>query len=284
MRHKHGVELIRQMDALHVPAGAFALWWLGQMGVAVKGPDQQVVYIDPFLVGPLAADQTDPSFLWGRAFPPPLTPHDVTNASLVLCSHEHGDHTSAETLAGIAAASPRARIAATGWSQGILDEAGIPSERRLSMSTGVQHDVGVLQLSYIPAAHYSREMDSVRGERWLSMLLDWGSVALFHGGDTILYDGYLDAIRTLPTADVGILACNGSDAMRNARDIAGNMSPAEAAYVADQVAWKTLIAGHNDLFASNRLPATEVASQIERVAPALAVHTFKPGELFFFQR
>ncbi len=62
------------------------------------------------------------------------------------------------------------------------------------------------------------------------------------------------------------------------------MMPAEAAYVATQAGWSTLIAGHNDLFASNRLPAAEVASQIERVAPDLAVHTYKPGELALFQR
>jgi L-ascorbate metabolism protein UlaG (beta-lactamase superfamily) len=284
MAHKQGAALIQQMDGFVVPAGSIALWWLGQMGIAVKGPDQRVVYIDPFLVGPLAIDHTDPTFLWGRAFPPPLAPHDVTNASLVLCSHEHGDHTSAETLAGIATASPQARIAATGWAQGILDEAGIAPERRLPMTTGVLHDYGVLQVSYIPAAHYSREHDPIRGHRWVSMLLDWGSVALFHGGDTIVYDGYIEAIQALPRADVGMLACNGSDAMRNSRDIAGNMMPAEAAYVATQAGWSTLIAGHNDLFASNRLPAAEVASQIKRVAPDLAVHAYKPGELAVFQR
>jgi L-ascorbate metabolism protein UlaG (beta-lactamase superfamily) len=95
------------------------------------------------------------------------------------------------------------------------------------MTTGMVHDYGVLQVSYIPAAHYTREHDPIRGERWVSMLLDWGSVALFHGGDTIVYDGYIEAIQALPRADVGMLACNGSDAMRNARDIAGNMIPAD---------------------------------------------------------
>lgn len=284
MQRRTGTALIQQMNGLHIPAGSFALWWLGQMGVAVKGPDQRIVYIDPFLVGPLAADQTDPTFLWGRAFAPPLLPEEVTNASLVLCSHEHGDHTSAETLAGIAAASPHACFAATGWAQSILSEAGIDVARRLPMATGITYDHGVLRITYIPAAHYSVESDGTRGHRWVSMLLDWGNVAFFHGGDTILYDGYIDTIAALPQADVGMLACNGSDAMRNALGIAGNMSPAEAAFVATQLGWKTLIAGHNDLFASNRLPASEVAGQIERVAPEMAVHTFKPGELFFYQR
>ena len=284
MQHRSGKSLIDQMNALHIPAGSFALWWLGQMGVAVKGPDQRIVYIDPFLVGPMASLQADPTFLWGRAFAPPLRPEEVTNASLVICSHEHGDHTSGETLAGILAASPHARFVATGWAQGILDEAHIPADRRLPMSTGTTYDHGVLRVTYVPAAHYTVESDALRGQRWVSMLLDWGNVALFHGGDTIVYDGYIATVGALPRADVGILACNGSDAMRNARDIAGNMSPAEAAYVADALGWKTLIAGHNDLFASNRLPAGEVASQIERIAPDLALHTFKPGEMYFFQR
>lgn len=284
MAHRRGAALIAQMDSLHVPAGTVALWWLGQMGVAVKGPDQQIVYIDPFLTGPLAADISDRTFLWGRAFPTPLLPHEVTNAALVICSHEHGDHTNQETLAGIATASPQARFVATGWAQDILTAAGIAPERRVLPQIQRVHDHGILQIQYLPAAHYTRESDPARGERWVSMQLDWGSVALFHGGDTVLYAGYAEAVCALPPADVAIVACNGSDAMRNGRDIVGNMFPAEAAFLATQAGWPTLISGHNDMFTSNRFPAAEVASQIERVAPGLAHHTLVPGELFLVVR
>ena len=284
MTRRRGKELIAQMNALHVPAGAFVLWWLGQMGVAVKGPDQQVVYIDPCLTDIVNLKWPDPTRGPTRAIEAPLQPEDVTNASVVICSHEHIDHTDCFTLAGIAQASPHARFVATGWAQHELDAANIPHERRIIPHPQRTVDLGVLTLTIVPAAHYTREYDVHHGERWMSLHLDWGTVAFFHGGDTVLYDGYLDAIKALPQADVGMLACNGRDAIRDANDIVGNMYPHEAAYTAQTLGWDTLIAGHNDLFAGNRLPAGEVFGAIERTAPELQVHALKPGELFFYVR
>lgn len=281
---KQGSALIAQMNALHVPAGSVALWWLGQMGVAVKGPDQQIIYIDPCLTDIINLKWPDPTRGPTRAIETPLQPDEVTNASLVLCSHEHIDHTDCFTLAGIAKASPRARVVATGWAQGELDEAGIAPERRIIPTVGRAIDAGVLKINAIPAAHYTREYDATKGERWLSLHLDWGSVTFFHGGDTILFDGYVESIKALPQIDFGVLASNGRDAMRDANDIVGNLYPSESAWLANELGWQTLIIGHNDLFAGNRLPAGEIYSQIERVAPQLAAHMLKPGELFLFSR
>jgi len=214
----------------------------------------------------------------------PLLPAEVTNASLVLCSHEHIDHTDCFTLAGIAQASPNARFVATGWAQGELDEAEIASDRRIIPQVGQAIDAGVLQINAIPAAHYTREYDAHKGERWLSLHLDWGSVTFFHGGDTILFEGYVESIKALPHADIGVLASNGRDAMRDANDIVGNLYPSEAAWLANELGWDVLIAGHNDLFAGNRLPASEVYGQIERIAPNLRAHQLKAGELFIYSR
>ena len=177
MTRRRGKELIAQMNALHVPAGAFALWWLGQMGVAVKGPDQQVVYIDPCLTDIVNLKWPDPTRGPTRAIEAPLQPEDVTNASVVICSHEHIDHTDCFTLAGIAQASPHARFVATGWAQHELDAANIPHERRIIPHPQRTVDLGVLTLTIVPAAHYTREYDVHHGERWMSLHLDWGTVA-----------------------------------------------------------------------------------------------------------
>lgn len=284
MSIRRGAALIAQMNALQVPAGAVAIWWLGQMGVAVKGPDQQIVYIDPCLTDIINLKWPDPSRGPTRAIETPLLPEEVTNASLVLCSHEHIDHTDCFTLAGIAQASPQARFVATGWAQGELDEVGIPAHRRIIPTVGTAIDAGVLQIHAIAAAHYTREYDATKGERWLSLHLDWGSVTFFHGGDTILFDGYVESIKALPAVDIGMLASNGRDAMRDANDIVGNLYPHEAAWLAQTLGWQALIIGHNDLFAGNRLPAGEIFSQVERTAPNLAAHLLKPGELYFAMR
>jgi len=66
------------------------------MGVALKGDDSAILYIDPCLsdIAPSASTPRFPARLSA-----PVEPGDVTNATYVLCSHEHADHTDPLTLA-----------------------------------------------------------------------------------------------------------------------------------------------------------------------------------------
>jgi hypothetical protein len=45
-KRQHGMELIERMNDLRVGEGALALWGLGQVGVAIKGPTG-IIYVDP---------------------------------------------------------------------------------------------------------------------------------------------------------------------------------------------------------------------------------------------
>ncbi|MCW5849377.1 MAG: MBL fold metallo-hydrolase [Anaerolineae bacterium] len=69
------------------------MWSLGQSGLVLKG-GPTVVYIDPYLSNRIADDWGGPA----RQFPPPVEPHQVTNAQVVFCTHEHADHTDPWTL------------------------------------------------------------------------------------------------------------------------------------------------------------------------------------------
>ena len=80
---------------------ALAFWGLGQVGVAIKGPTG-VLYVDPYLT-----DSDGEGRRLERGFPPPLEPEEVTNASAVLLTHDHVDHTDPRTLLPLASASPR---------------------------------------------------------------------------------------------------------------------------------------------------------------------------------
>ena len=81
-----GKMLIGSMNNLKLSDSAVALWFLGQSGFAVKGGNR-IVYFDPYLSDYLVnytrgRPDEDP-----RNQQPPLRPEDVTNANLVLCSH-----------------------------------------------------------------------------------------------------------------------------------------------------------------------------------------------------
>src|ERR1043165_7542025 len=109
-----GKDLIRQMNDLRVPAGCLAVWGMGQMGVALKGDDGGLVYIDLCLTDVVAERVTHQAHIFQRAFDAPVAPEDIPNAAYVLCSHEHLDHTDPQTLAPIGKASPNAKFVITG--------------------------------------------------------------------------------------------------------------------------------------------------------------------------
>src|SRR4051812_35905524 len=93
--------MIDAISAERVPAGAVALWWLGQASFALKSSGGAVVYVDPYLA---VSDR--------RLSPPPFPPEAVANADVVLLTHDHGDHVDPSALPGIAAASPKAHVVA----------------------------------------------------------------------------------------------------------------------------------------------------------------------------
>ena len=94
-----------QLDRFAPPPRSLALAFLGQVGVALRGPDG-VVYIDPYL-----SDYGWPLPDGGvhrlpRAYPPVLEPQAAKDATAVLITHDHADHFDPETLAGMRLVHP----------------------------------------------------------------------------------------------------------------------------------------------------------------------------------
>jgi L-ascorbate 6-phosphate lactonase len=222
---------------------------------------------------------------FARAFPTPIEPHEITNAAYVLNSHEHGDHTDPLTLGPLAQASPQAQFVITGWSHSILDKAGIAAERRIvpiAMQPMQLGPSGSIKLTALPSAHYEKEYDEAKGYRWLGFLIEMNGVTFYHTGDTVIYPGYLDMLRQLPQADIALAAVNGRDAYRDSFNITGNLLPAEAAWLAQELGWDVLLGGHNDLFTWNTIPAGALADAIHQLNPRQKMHVLQPGELYLY--
>lgn len=276
-----GADLIRQIDELAVPQGSLAIWSMGQMGVALKGAGPEVAYIDLCLSDVVAERSPTLADKFRRAFPPPVFPEQITNATYVLCSHEHIDHTDPLTLGPLARSSPQATFVTSGWCGELLGEAGIETSRCVIPPTE-PITLGPLRLTAIPAAHYTLEHDEAHGHRWLGFLIEWNDVVFYHSGDTLIYPGYVELLGGLPTADVALVAANGRDAYRDSFGIFGNLLPVEAAWLAQQLGWDVLLGGHNDLYSWNTIGAGELAEAVQRIAPRQKQHTLQPGELFLY--
>jgi L-ascorbate 6-phosphate lactonase len=278
------LNLMERMDQLEVPQGCLAVWALGQMGFAVKGQSPDLIYIDPYLSN--SVPERFPAMVekMARSFPPPCLPADIRNAACVLVTHDHLDHADPDTLGPLAQASSQARFLAGAWSDAALDEAGIPAERRIRPDVDRPIELGDLRIWAVPAAHYDVEFDQHKGYRFFSYLIEWNGVRLFHSGDTLIYPGYVERLRALPAADIAILAVNGRDAYRESFEVLGNLMPAEAVWLAKELGWDTIIAGHNDLFPWNTLSPGALSEAVARLNPRQKFHQLQPGELFFYVR
>lgn len=274
-------DLISHMQQTPIIPNSLAVWGLGQMGVALKGPDG-LIYIDACLSDVVAIQA---GALWERAYPPPLLPEAVTNATYYFISHEHLDHLDPMTIGPLAKVSPQTKFVASAWCLDLLAELDIPAER-IIVPPALQPITlpgSSLQVTAIPSAHYVKEYDAAKGYRWLGYLIEWNGVRFYHAGDTIIYPDYIATLRQLPTPDLVMLPVNGRDYYRETvLGAIGNLLPAEAAQLARDLGWDTLLIGHNDLYANNAIPYGEIATALERLAPRQKYKVLQPGELYYY--
>lgn len=231
--------LMQQIHATRVPAGALALWWLGQESVIVKGGGL-TLGIDLYL--------TDYPGGMPRRYPPLLAPADCNGLDLCFISHEHIDHLDPWTLQGVAAQSPRCEFVLPAVLRGMLDGV-VPPERVHGSRAGQRLTVGGVPIDPIPGAH-EQFADADQGHRFQGFVIELNGVRLAHLGDTVLYHGLVEGLRAL-RPDVLMLPINGADWFRNQQGIIGNLNYREAAELTAAVGADLGIPLHYDLFAAN---------------------------------
>ena len=269
--------LTEHLNSLEVAPNTLILLGLGQMGVALKGPDS-VIYIDPYLT-----DSDDVGGKLERNFPPPLEPSEVTNAGLVLCSHNHIDHFDPRTLEPLSQASLEAKIAAP-FS---CDLSFLKPERRIEARAFKSFMHGSARITPVPSAH--TELERVeRGYPYLGFVLEWNGVTLYHSGDTLVYERHGDTPGLLETLsnwkfDAAFLPINGCDEERTKAGLVGNMDGREALELAGTLDIKVLFPGHFDLFAFNAADPQEFAALAQQEYPARAFRFLKPGDVFVLE-
>lgn len=276
-----GQDLINHIQNTPIIPGSLGIWGLGQVGFAIKGPDA-VIYIDPCLSDIVREQFGD---VWTRGYDPPCLPTQVTNATYYLISHEHLDHLDPVTTGGVAKASPSAKFVTTAWCRELLNDLDIGEDRQIfpQALTPITLPGTSLKLTIVPSAHYEKEYDEAKGYRWIGFLIEWNGVTLYHAGDTIIYPGYLDILRGLPKPDIVILPVNGRDWYRETiMSATGNLMPFEAAWLAKEFGWDTVIPAHNDLYPANAIPQEQIAEAFARVSPRQKYKSVQPGELYYY--
>jgi L-ascorbate metabolism protein UlaG (beta-lactamase superfamily) len=268
------MDLVDRIDALEVGDRALAFWGLGQVGVAIKGPTG-VLYVDPYLT-----DSDGAGGRLERSFPPPVRPEEVTNASAVLLTHDHVDHTDPDTLLPLSEASPAARFVAPFASRDTLVGAGLAGERIVVPEAGEPLEVAGAVVTAIPSAHTGLERDPEGGYPYLGYVIEWNGLTVYHAGDTVIYDGLIEMLSRW-RVDVAFVPINGRDYFRTRSGIVGNADFREAAHLAEELDFGLLVPTHHDLFAFNGADPGWFVSYLNRLNPSRRHKILRPGELLY---
>jgi L-ascorbate metabolism protein UlaG (beta-lactamase superfamily) len=250
-------ELVERISAEQPPTGAITLWWLGQASFALAGAGL-IIYIDPYLA---VSDR--------RLSPPPFAPESVTNANLVLLTHDHGDHVDPRSLPGIAAASPRARFVAP---RPILERVGAlvgGSDRVIPAvaDEAIALDLGGTRVEVLPVPAKHEEFDRVEaGYPYLGYSIRLAGVCVHHSGDTIPYEGQVERVAA-HGVDVALLPINGRDFYRTRAGTIGNFDYREAGEFATQIKATVVIPIHYGMFRGNTVPPGHFVSHLHDFHP-----------------
>lgn len=267
--------MVERITALEVQERSLAFWALGQVGVVIKGPDA-VIYVDPYLT-----DSDGAGGRLERAFPPPLSPEEVTNASAVLLTHDHPDHTDPESLLPLSAASPQARFVCPFTSRDVLSGADLDAGRTTIPQVGESVEVAGARITAIPSAHTGLEHHPEKGYPYLGYIVEWNGVTVYHAGDTVIHDGLIETLSAWKI-DVAFIPINGRDYFRARAGIVGNTDFREAAHLAQELDFGLLVPTHFDLLKFNFADPGHFVSYFHRLNVYGRYKVLRPGELLYY--
>ena len=260
----------------HESAG-FAVWYLGQCGFLLQHRGLTVA-VDPYLSDSVDRLAGFPENYWVRNYPPPVAPGQLGHVDLVLCTHDHLDHTDPETLRAIAAASPACRFAGPRLSVEEMRRACLDESRLTVLNEGQPFPFRDLVVDPIACAHEEYEQDADGFHRYLSYLLRWRGMTFYHAGDTVATPR-LSARLAREIIDVAFLPINGGDEARRTVGVVGNMDAPAAARLAGELRVELVAPTHHDLYPCNGAEVAGFVAALEATpAPQPKVKVFRPGE------
>jgi L-ascorbate 6-phosphate lactonase len=280
-RHE-GLALSNRIERSRGEKSGIAIWYLGQSGFLLQHGGTSIA-IDPFLSGETGVPSSDD--LWKRNYPPPIAAEELAGVDLILCTHDHGDHTDPETLRGIAAASPGCRIAGPRASIRHLEREGFAENRRTILREGTLFPFRGVVIEPVSVAHEEHENDVGGFDLFLGYLIHWEGLTFFHAGDTVVTPR-LSARLSGIHVDVAFLPINGRSEERHKLEIVGNMNAAEAVRFATDQKFGLVVPVHYDLYACNGASVADFVAVLERIpiAQRPRFKAFRPGERMVYTR
>jgi len=234
----------------------FRLWWLGQSGFLIQWQGRHLL-LDPYLSDALTKKYAGSDKPHVRLTELVVEPSRLDFIDVVTSSHNHTDHLDAETLIPLLQANPQLMIVVPRANRAFAAERlGVPLERLTAVDDGGSVETAGFVLQAVPAAHETIERDAQGCCRFLGYVCQFGEWTVYHSGDTVLYPGMIERLRTW-RIDIALLPINGRAPERR---VAGNLFGREAAQLAHDIGARLVIPCHYEMFQFNTASPDEFLS------------------------
>jgi N-acyl-phosphatidylethanolamine-hydrolysing phospholipase D len=136
-----------------------------------------------------------------RLCPPALTPAELPPVDVVCVTHDHFDHLDLPSIRALGSAP--LYVVPLGLGRLLR---GVGAERVVELDWWESTRDGDLEITLTPARHWSMRMPWTRNESlWGGFVLRGPEGALYHSGDTALFDGFRDIGARLGPIDWALL-------------------------------------------------------------------------------
>ncbi|RLA38577.1 MAG: hypothetical protein DRR42_28530 [Gammaproteobacteria bacterium] len=241
--------LIKKINDTVVKSGSLSIWWLGQEGYVIKSPDL-VIYIDPYLSTYAERITLGKPNEHVRMMKSPIGPEEVTNADLVICTHDHADHIDPDGIPIISRASEQTKFIVPECARRTMLDFDISEERILTLKGNDALTISGITIAAVPAKHEQFDKDEIKGYPYLSYIIKIEGLNLLHAGDTIPYTGQVEKFRP-HEIDLAFVPINGRDKFRYDLEFEGNFDCKEAVDFARGVAAGLTVPMHYNMFSIN---------------------------------
>lgn len=235
----------------HQHTSRLHLWWLGQSGFLIQYQGKYLL-LDPYLSDSLTKKYANTNKPHTRMTERVIAPEQLDFIDVVTSSHNHTDHLDAETLIPLMQVNPDLNI--------VVPKANLEfAANRLQVSPNrltpivKELKLGLFTLHAVPAAHESIETDEEGNYKCIGLVIEVGDYTIYHSGDTLRFDGMVEILKNW-CIDIALLPINGRDPKRG---VAGNLSGAEAAHLAQDIAANLVVPCHYDMFEFNTVSPDE---------------------------
>lgn len=240
---------------------SFCLWWLGQSGFLIAWNGRHLL-LDPYLSDSLTEKYAMTDKPHVRMSERVIAPEKLDFLDVVTSSHNHTDHLDARTLLPLFEVNPNLAFVIPEANRAFIAERlGCDESTFIGLNDGGSTPVAGFEFIGIAAAHEQLETDEQGRHKYLGYVVRFGPFAIYHSGDTVLYDGMIERLRSL-NVDVALIPINGA---KPERRVAGNLNGPEAARLANEIGARLVIPCHYDMFTFNTASPDEFVAEAKQL-------------------